>query len=97
MFVNDLKIIAYVKNVDNVPVDHIASLSCTNQVKNATIYRDVMMHLPLKYAIRLAILRLICYLFHIYLDNNNDDDNDKNINNNNNNHNNKNKNKSNNI
>ena len=78
MFVNDLKIIAYVKNVDNVPVDHIASLSCTNQVKNATIYRDVMMHLPLKYAIRLVILRLICYLFHIYLDNNNDDDNDKN-------------------
>ena len=60
MFVNDLKIIAFVKNVDNVPLDHIASLSCTNQVKNATIYRDVIMHLPLKYAIRLAILRLIC-------------------------------------
>ena len=63
LFYNDLKIIGFVKHENNkIPYEKLESLSMTSFVTSNNIYRDVIGHLPGKYAAFLAIFRFICYV-----------------------------------
>ena len=60
LLINDLRIIGFLKNHPSKTYETLPSMSCTNLVMNGNLYRIVMHRLPLKYAVRFAIYRLIC-------------------------------------